>query len=396
MDKEDIIKLILLEDKNKRYKLQKLIHMKKSELIFILLSLNIDYYRKSYKFSIDKWYELIMNNEFYFDKCPREIKDKFIQSYHYRIIDKYPNTRFFYYDSIGYRYYDNRYLEHILSKYPEYKNEIEEKLNIDADILKDFKLDLWVNLIDNNPTYYYHICPKIYLDLINKNINWKKIIIYDIKFLEIYNSIDVNDKVNIILDIDDWYYILIKHMTKIKKIPKTVLSKLEKYHWLDIIKNNPNIIKTKKYKKYFKEYLDSRDFWYELITYSDIFIKYCPKNIFESLLNNYHFCYKLIQIDQKYLKLISIEKIFDEKPYRVNEFLIINFKFLYKLPKTYLKKNLESNNVEFKEIIILNFMDIENLGFYIKFKYENEFIDELKQIDKKFRRSYEKFLKYLE
>ena len=392
MDKEDIIKLILLEDKNKRYKLQKLIHMKKSELIFILLSLNIDYYRKSYKFSIDKWYELIMNNEFYFDKCPREIKDKFIQSYHYRIIDKYPNTRFFYYESIGYRYYDNRYLEHILSKYPEYKSEIEEKFNID--IFKNFKRDSWIHLIDKNPTYYYDKCPQEY-SYINKYINWKKIIIYDIKFLEIYNNLNTDNKTT--LSIDDWYWILVKHITKIKKIPKIVLSSLFKHQWSHIIKNNPSIIKTKKYNKYFKKYLDSEDFWYELISCKDLFIKYCPKNIFETLLNDSHFImYNLINKNIKYLKFTSIEKLLDRNLVYINNFLSLDFKFLYKIPKDYVKKALHYNQYYFKEIIILNFMDIENLGFYMRFKDQNEFVDELKQIDKKFKRNYEKLLKYLE
>ena len=41
-------------------------------------------------------------------------------------------------------------------------------------------------------------------------------------------------------------------------------------------------------------------------------------------------------------------------------------------------------------------MDIDNLGFYIKFKDQDGFIDELKKIDKKFKKNYEKFLKYLE
>ncbi len=47
MDKEDLIKLILLEDKDKKYKLQDLIYDKKSDLLFILLTLNTKYYKKN-------------------------------------------------------------------------------------------------------------------------------------------------------------------------------------------------------------------------------------------------------------------------------------------------------------------------------------------------------------
>ncbi len=386
MDKENIIQLILLEDKDKKYKLQNLLYKIKTDLLVILFSLNTKYYRKSYKFSIDNWYKLIISNEFYFDKCPNEIKNKFTHFSHYKIIEKYPNTRFFYYDSIENIYFKNKYLSYILSKYPEYKNEIEEKFKID--IFKSFKREAWIILINNNPTYYYDKCPEEYLS--NRHFDWKKIIIYDIKFLEIFK----NNKY--ILSIDDWYWILTKHITNIKEIPKIVLSSLVKYQWSDIIKQNPSIIKMKKYNRYFKKYFDSEDFWYELISYNDKFIKYCPKNIFETLLNDSYFVVnKLINRNIKYLKLTSIEKLLDKSLDYVNNFLSLDFKYLYIIPKYYIKKALNYNEY-FREKIILTFMDIKNLEFYMKFKNQDEFLDELKKIDKKFKRNYEKLLKYLE
>ncbi len=391
MDKEDLIKLILLEDKDKKYKLQDLIYDKKSDLLFILLTLNTKYYKKYYKFSVDNWYELIISNEFYFDKCPENIKLKF--SNQYKIIDKYPNTRFFYYNIKENSFYKKRYIEHILSKYPEYIDEVKEKLNID--IFKDFNRDAWINLIDKNPTYYYDKCPQEYSYYITKYLNWKKIIIYDIKFLEIYNNLNIDKKS--ILGMDEWYWILIKHITNIKKIPKIVLISLLRYQWIDIIKKNPSIIKRKKYSKYFQKYLDSKDFWYELISYDNIFIKYCPKDIFEILLNEPYFViHKLIIKNIKYLKFTSIEKLLNANLDYIDNFLSLDFKFLYKIPKDYLKKALHYNRYYINKTIILNFMDIDNLGFYIKFKDQDGFIDELKKIDKKFKKNYEKFLKYLE
>ncbi len=417
LDKEDVIEYILLEDKNKKYKIDNLIYLKKSDLLVILFSLNTKYYRKSYKFSVDQWYELIMSNEFYFDKCPEDRKQILFDicyDYNIKIINKYPDLRFYYYDYYFAEYdyiiskspidYLTNHIQsillYIMSLSPKYINEIEEHLYVE-NILIYLDKDSWVKLINYNPNYYYNLCIELkginyYNNYIAIELDWKSIIIKNIDFFD--ELLKYKDN----LDEYDWLKILSQCILKldINKIPEDILKSIESYQWVIIIAKNPKLLTNKKYnyyQKYIEKYSKYISFWDDLISYNDIFIKYLRKEDFSNLINNYKdFSKNLINKNLKYLKLIGLEKFLNTSEVIKNIYFLLekNFKLLYKIPAKYIRKIYKDE--KFINMFILHNIDIKNLGFYMKFKDQDEFIDELKKIDKKFKRNYEKLLKYLE
>ena len=413
MDKEDIIQYILLEDKNKEYKLYDLINLKKSDLITILLSLDISYYRKSYKLSKDNWFKLIMNNYSYFDICPKKIKNYFYEFQHTKIVNKYPHLRFYFYDlylnnnnysaltsPVYYlENYFNNILVNIIGFNPEYIYEIERILN-QKNILIYLDKKSWIRLIEYNPNYYYKKCINLkgldYYKYFAPKINWKNVVMKN------FNLFGELLKYKYTLDEYDWLSILSKYILELNmsKILEDILESLESYKWAIIISENPKLLTDKKYnyyQKYIKKYLTHNSFWNDLIRYNDSFIKYLKKEDFSDLINNYkNFSKNLINKDLKYLKLIGLERFLNLDITTNNIYFLLkkDFKFLYKIPKKYIKYVYKNN--EFIDMFIIHNISIENLGFYIRFKHESEFINELKKIDKKFKRNYEKFLKYVE
>ena len=413
MDKEDIIQLILLEDKNKEYKIDNLINLKKSDLMTILLSLNISYYRKSYKLSKDNWFKLIMENYSYFDLCPKKIKNYFYEHEHISIVNKYPNLRFYFYDlylnqdnhlslSMPIYYLENYFnyiLINIISLNPEYIHEIENILK-EKNILIYLNKKSWIKLIELNPDYYYkkciHLKGMVYYRSIASRINWKNVVMKNLNF---FNELL---KYKYTLDEYDWLSILSKYILELNmsKILENILESLESYQWAIIISRNTKLLTNKKYNyysKYHKNYSKQYNFWNDLLNYNPKLINYITKDDFNILVNTYKdFSKNLIDKNLKYLKLIGLEKFLklDTTTNSIYFLLEKNFKLLYKIPKKYIRFVYRNN--KFKDIFILHNIDIKNLGFYIRFKCESEFINELKKIDKKFKKNYEKFLKYIE